>query len=495
MNELGSQSPEPLYAARTAMRAGRAEQAAAILEPLVSATASNAAAWQLLGFAYRDLQRMPEAVDAFARAVELAPSDALSALAHAETRFESGLPASQLARQALELAPENPAAIGCCASALAGEGQRSAAENLLCEALARKPDWLDGQRMLAALRWIGGDDREFARGYAAACRAAPQNLALRLAWFRAVAQARDWAAATRIIDEGERMFRAQPAFLIARLFIAAESGDRVRAAALFEQSAGMRDEVRDLAWVRHCLRTGCPEQAAEMAQRLTATASAPLAWPYLSLIWRLTGDVRAEWLDGAPPYVRSYDLGFTAGELEELGALLRTLHTARSPYLEQSVRGGTQTDRPLFFRHEPIIATLRAKVVAAVHEYVNALPAPVAGHPLLGTPREQILFAGSWSVRLRAQGFHVAHTHPQGWISSAFYVALPTPAQMGAPQAGWIEFGTPPGELGLELPPYLRIEPKPGRLVLFPSTMWHSTVPFDDGERLVISFDVRTPRR
>ena len=52
----------------------------------------------------------------------------------------------------------------------------------------------------------------------------------------------------------------------------------------------------------------------------------------------------------------------------------------------------------------------------------------------------------------------------------------------------------PPG-LRMDLATYLRIEPKPGRLALFPSTMWHGTVPFDDGERLTIAFDIRTPSR
>ena len=35
----------------------------------------------------------------------------------------------------------------------------------------------------------------------------------------------------------------------------------------------------------------------------------------------------------------------------------------------------------------------------------------------------------------------------------------------------------------------------PGRLALFPSTMWHGTVPFADGERLTIAFDVARPWR
>jgi hypothetical protein len=38
------------------------------------------------------------------------------------------------------------------------------------------------------------------------------------------------------------------------------------------------------------------------------------------------------------------------------------------------------------------------------------------------------------------------------------------------------------------------VEPRPGRLVLFPSTLWHSTEPFAAGERLVVSFDVSLPR-
>jgi len=43
------------------------------------------------------------------------------------------------------------------------------------------------------------------------------------------------------------------------------------------------------------------------------------------------------------------------------------------------------------------------------------------------------------------------------------------------------------------LPPIRTIEPKPGRLVLFPSTMWHGTRPFDAGERLTVAFDVKRP--
>ncbi|MFN5127999.1 MAG: putative 2OG-Fe(II) oxygenase [Sphingomonadaceae bacterium] len=40
------------------------------------------------------------------------------------------------------------------------------------------------------------------------------------------------------------------------------------------------------------------------------------------------------------------------------------------------------------------------------------------------------------------------------------------------------------------LPPIKTVEPKPSRLVLFPSTMWHGTNPIESGERLTVAFDI-----
>jgi hypothetical protein len=173
--------------------------------------------------------------------------------------------------------------------------------------------------------------------------------------------------------------------------------------------------------------------------------------------------------------------------------MLRQLHLMQHHPPEQSLRGGTQTQGHLFLRREPEILAIKALVADAVRQYVAGLPAFAEGHPLLGTARGLLHFEGAWSVKLASQGFHVVHTHPHGWISSAFYVALPE--HMGEGHAGWLQLGAPPPDLRVDLPPYAEIQPKPGRLALFPSTMWHGTVPFDDGERLTIAFDMRTPTR
>jgi Flp pilus assembly protein TadD len=490
MTRLNMNPTEIIGASREAMKAGRAEVAVRALASLVELAPTHAGAWQLLGFALAEEQRMPEAAAAFARAAELEPREPRTAFAHARSSLDAGYPAAALFERALELSPGDLATIIGRAASLIAEGQAQAAEALLADALHRHPDWLAGHKSLADLRFTSGDSRGFARSYAEACRMQPQNVPLRLAWFGAAAKAEDWNAARDIVAEGARIIGARPAFSAACAFIAGESGDQ-RAEALFAETEGIADDVLRLAHVRHCLRTAQIRRAEGLASAMTQGRSAALIWPYLSIIWRLLGDPRAAWLDGDPPYIREIDLGCPAHELDALAAVLRRLHTARSPYIEQSVRGGTQTDtdRQLFFRAEPEIQRIRDQVLAAVRDYVAALPPPVPGHPLLGNPRDRIRFSGSWSVRLAGQGFHVSHTHPQGWISSALYVALPG-RQMGAAPAGWIRFGVPPENLRSSLPAYAQCEPKPGRLILFPSTLWHQTMPFDDGERLVIAFDV-----
>jgi len=457
----------------------------------------DAAGWQRLGFAYGEDQRIPEAVRAFAEAATLDPGDPLTAFAHAQACLDAGYPAVALFAHARTLAPGNLATMTGSAAAMAAEGQPQAAEALLVDTLRRHPEWLAGHAQLAALRWTSGDAQHFARSYASACEAQPQNLPLRLAWFSALMQARDWQAALAIIAAGEALMGTLPAFAAARAVLAGESGDLERAEEWFARTASIRDDALGIANLRHCLRTAKLEQAEGLALDLVKGRAAPLVWPYLALIWRLRGDARAEWLDGTPPYIRAFDLDMSAGELDALATVLRRLQTTRAPHLEQSVRGGTQTDtdRQLLFRAEPEIQNVRAKVYGAIREYVAGMPEPVPGHPLLGLPRGRLRLSGSWSVRLMPRGHHVSHTHPQGWISSALYVSLPQPGQLGAAPAGFIRFGVPPAALGLNLPALGQFEPKRGRLMLFPSTLWHETLPFDDGERLVLAFDVMRPRQ
>ena len=81
------------------------------------------------------------------------------------------------------------------------------------------------------------------------------------------------------------------------------------------------------------------------------------------------------------------------------------------------------------------------------------------------------------------------HFHPEGWLSSAFYVQVPEEAGDATLKRGWLKFGEP-GQAASVLAPTGYVQPQPGRLVLFPSYLWHGTTALtQDTVRLTVAFD------
>lgn len=478
-----------------ALRIGAGEDLSPTLERACLLWPDHVRLLWLKALVLREVQAHEAALIAAERAAAVAKEDPPAQALLAQLCYETGRSAAAQFAVARALAPSDLALVRGHAGALAAEGDTDAALALMTQALQDQPGWIEGQTYRATLRHLSGASGREEDGFAEALRAEPHNLALHLGRFHWLAKAKHWDEARAVLGEAARACGESAALEVARLYLEAESGAAADRPDLFDGLADRPDPGLALARVRHALRCGAPDRAVEIALAQLGSPSAPLFWPYLSIGWRLLGDDRAAWLDRPDQLIRAADIGLGAQLLSDLAELLRALHTATAPYPDQSVRGGTQTDRPLIFRHEPIMQRARAAIEAAVRDYIDRLPPHEPGHPLLGTPRGEVKFAGSWSVRLSAQGFHAAHTHPVGWISSALHIALPDSSAMGDAPSGWLRFGTPPPELGLDLPPYRQIEPKVGRLILFPSTLWHGTIPFADGERLSIAFDISPPRR
>jgi hypothetical protein len=94
-----------------------------------------------------------------------------------------------------------------------------------------------------------------------------------------------------------------------------------------------------------------------------------------------------------------------------------------------------------------------------------------------------------WSVQLHRGGFHVNHYHPQGWLSSAYYVALPDEVEDPGLRSGWLKFGEPRFPTP-QADAARHIKPRTGMLVLFPSYMWHGTNAVHGSQvRTTIAFD------
>jgi len=81
--------------------------------------------------------------------------------------------------------------------------------------------------------------------------------------------------------------------------------------------------------------------------------------------------------------------------------------------------------------------------------------------------------------------------HPHGWLSSAYYVQVPAACADAQRREGWLRFGQPDIDTGMAGLVQREVQPRPGRLALFPSMFWHGTTPFhDDAVRMTIAFDV-----
>ena len=244
------------------------------------------------------------------------------------------------------------------------------------------------------------------------------------------------------------------------------------------------------------LQSGDPERARDAAER--GIEINPVHQGTLSrwgLALRMLGDTREHELNDYESMVRVFDLPPPEGYADmdafnrDLNAYLDTMHTdAREP-LEQTLRKGTQTHDNLIGRGHDLVERLRVRIDEAIAAYIASMK-PDDAHPLFRRRAPKIHYQGSWSARLSDCGFHTNHVHPFGWISSCYYVALPDAVEDETGKQGWIKFGEPSFALGFSEPIRRIIKPVPGRLVLFPSYMWHGTIPFRSQQtRTTIAFD------
>lgn len=394
---------------------------------------------------------------------------------------------------------DHPASATLRAHLLAELGRHEAAVDQYRDVIGQYPEFLDAHETLARLMpQLGGGDKVALNGYRAALADRPESKPL---WLSAIASAkavgqadqmREWAQAAleRFGDSPDMKMLRAAADIAAGDWAAA----RPRLDALVAAHADSHSAQLNLAHV--LLAQG--DAAAAEPHALAASRLNPddqSAWALLTIIWRLMDDPREQWLADYERLVMPVDLappaGWSsiAGFLGDLRPVLEALHSTQLHPADQTLRGGTQTRGILFDRRSPAVQGLAQAIRTATQTALGALAFDM-DHPFLRRLRDDIAFAGSWSVRLASAGFHVNHIHASGWISSACYIALPPEVAQGKDAAGALQFGSPDSALGLDLSPRRIVAPAEGRLVLFPSYMWHGTLPFDsDAHRLTVAFD------
>lgn len=216
---------------------------------------------------------------------------------------------------------------------------------------------------------------------------------------------------------------------------------------------------------------------------------------YEATALRLMGSERYGQIVDLERFVRPYELPVPEGfdSLDEFNeAFLKALepwHQYKTHPLDQSLRDGSQTPRDLTTIDDPVIKAFYRALDAPIRQYMADVGSG-DDHPLTARNTGDYRIAGAWSVKLQGGGWHVNHVHPEGWISSAYYVSVPRETANDENRAGWIKFAEPPFETTPPTPPEKWIAPTAGTLVLFPSFLWHGTEAIHDGSmRVTAPFD------
>ena len=351
------------------------------------------------------------------------------------------------------------------------------AETALREAVVRDPLSEEGRRELANLVWMRTSDVTRAR---AVLDAAPRTAGITALTVKLLQDAGEHAAAYALAAD---CAARDPSLQL----LAARAALRVDPAAsdrhLSLTPPWVNPRARAKGEIEADLALGRGEQAARWAETLSAAhPDDHYVTALKAAAWRMAGDRRARELYDYEGLVRTYRIeapeGWASVEayLQDLERVLDRLHGPLTHPVGQSLRGGSQTQRSLLDYPDPEVKALFQAVDAPVRRHIAALGE--AG---------DYDFAGAWSVRLNPGGRHVDHVHPEGWLSSAFYIRLPEPAG----REGWLKFGEPGTPTSPPLAPEHWVKPEPGMLVLFPSYMWHGTAPFSSaGTRLTCAFDL-----
>jgi len=183
-------------------------------------------------------------------------------------------------------------------------------------------------------------------------------------------------------------------------------------------------------------------------------------------------------------------------ELAEPGSplLKQLLDDIENTDIAERVQGmlynGKQSAGNLFKRPEPSFRRLGELVKQEFLHYKNHFAG--ADCELIKSFPNELEFTSSWYVRMRRGGYVDRHIHEVGWISGAVYLVLPTDKK--EPTEGCFEYGTH----GDNYPqkhsdfPVGITTPKIGDIVLFPSSLFHRTIPFNSNEqRICIAFDLK----
>ncbi len=464
---------EAMHRAARYGRTGRHAEARALYRSVLAARPDHRDALKACALAAFRLEALDEAAMLLQRAVALDAGDAgahndLGNVLQAAGRIDAALAAY---RRAVAIDPERAETHLNLGQALRAAGDLDGAAGAFGRAAALRPDHAGTLLRIGLVHHARGDLDEAARAFRQALEIEPGN-------------AEAHFALGNVLYAGGRLDEAVAAYGQAAAFRPdiLDSSFEVGKPRHVHAHLDRRDPQAALAACDDLLARR-PGQSGALAMKAVALQEAGEREEARALLDfdRLLRRERC-----APPA----GFGDIAAFNEALAAHVREHPTLREAPESYSMERGRSTGELLPGRGGPA-AAFGVLVERALDAYRAALPQD-PGHPFLADVPQSVRIT-AWGVILDEGAYQVPHIHPSAWLSGVYYVALPR--SLGADDdgtAGWIEFGRPYWDFRMRAEPETRlIEPEEGLMLLFPSYMFHRTLPFaGEGERISVAFDL-----
>ncbi|MEW6981790.1 2OG-Fe(II) oxygenase family protein [Colwelliaceae bacterium 6471] len=467
------------------------ERAIKAFNSVLRLNSNDVSALTSMGNIYKAQEKFPLAIDYYQKALKIDPNyiNALNNLGMTYRLLEH-LDSALVCFQKAKAASPNMAEIDFNeANTLFDKGDYARAEKSYWSALNKAPDNIEVHDTLNEFYWQTGKKNEFGKSYKLAIDHLPHNIVLRKGYIESLMSAGNISEASVILEKSLTIDKT-PSLMYLKGKISVLQNKLTDGIQAFESSLSMHyDLAVALDFIELLIFDFQYEKALQYINQAELVAPFnQLLIAYKSTCWRLMNDERYEWLIDYQNHIKGYDIpvpqGYSSREafLSELEQVLVPMHTTQHEPLKQTLKHGTQTPGRLFNKPIPQIQALKHSFELVVKDYIDSLQTD-STHPLLSRKTTKFSFAGSWSVKLKPNGFHVNHVHPLGWLSSSFYIKVPDFSlhSQSSHNAGSIKFGESSMGLGDREVISRIIAPTAGKVVIFPSYAWHGTIGFNGG--------------
>ena len=482
---------------------GKYIDAESVLSEVVSKWPNDVVAVTALGNCYRDTGQLEMARQAYTKAIEINPEykNAWNNLGNVSQRLNLLGEAVQCFRRIYEMTGENQYLLNL-AVAMTQLGDKDSACALLDYKINESPLDVSLHECLNDILWESGLTNQFCGSYEKVLKKITNDEAIWVSYIERLLVSGQPQKASAKLDQALTEIEESAPLIALKAKILADDLNFKEAYDVFKHALFVAYSAQTAQqFVKLCIiLEKYSEAQSQLDVLLENEPECQFSWALQGLVWQFTDSTKARWLNNYDEFVRTYTLPVPSGYvsldsfLHNLHKVLDKKHKADQAPLQQTLRFGTQTAPKLFDDSAKPLRDLLTVLPLIVRRYIDALPDDDS-HPFLSRKSKNFRFSGSWSVKLKPDGFHVNHIHPQGWISSSFYVFLPpVMSNEGSNDLGGaIKFGESPLGLGEREQVSKIIKPRTGMVVLFPSYFWHGTYPFSGVEteyRLTSPFDV-----